>query len=429
MNLRMYQEQMLIDVRVAFGHGHRSVLLQAPTGSGKTAVAMAMLSRAQAKGRQSWFLVHRRELLEQAQDAARQWCCNCEVHMVQTLARHLDRYPAPEFVVVDEVHHCRGKLYERILEHCKHSWVVGLTATPCRLDGQGLRDAFECMVQGPSVTELIHLGYLSPFRVYGVVQPDLTATRCSRGDYSPAALAAALDKPLIIGNAVKTYQRVVPAMQAIVFAPSVAMSEHVAQQFREAGIVAEHLDGDTPVSQREIIVSWFRSGLCRVLCNVDLFGEGFDVPSAEVLIELRPTKSLALHLQHVGRVLRPKPGKIAIILDHAGNCTRHGFPDEPIEWTLDGHGKHGGRQECPVRICGKCFLACPAAVRVCPGCGTAHAPTDREVRQAEGELVELQRRERKSTHSLTSLVALGISRGYKNPTYWAKKVMEGRARL
>jgi superfamily II DNA or RNA helicase len=264
------------------------------------------------------------------------------------------------------------------------------------------------------------------------------------GDYAREELAEAADRPSITGCAIDHYQRIAAGLPAVVFCVSIKHSRHVVEQFRAAGIVAQHVDGETPTMERDEAIRRFANGDIQVLSNVDLFGEGFDVPEISCVILLRPTQSLTLFLQSIGRAMRPAPGKDeAIILDHAGNVMRHGLPDDIREWDLRGRKQGAASQECPVKICPGCFLTVPAAVTKCPDCEHVFVNGDggREVAQREGQLEEIdieafrrdqerraERRRQGMARSEEELVAIGESRGYKRPRLWARHVLIARAR-
>jgi superfamily II DNA or RNA helicase len=221
----------------------------------------------------------------------------------------------------------------------------------------------------------------------------------------------------------------------VVFAAGVANSQSIVAQFNAAGIRAEHVDGSMSVVERDAIVERFRRGETLILSNADLFGEGFDVPAIEAVILLRPTKSLSLYLQQVGRALRPMAGKSeAIILDHAGNSLRHGLPDDEREWSLEDRERRAKRDalDTPVRQCTECFYVYRPAPK-CPQCGHAPPVQVREIEQIEGTLAEVKRieprakfREQGRADSLEALIELGRARGYKNPQFWARKVWASR---
>jgi superfamily II DNA or RNA helicase len=449
--LRPYQSRVIDEARAAYRRRQRSVLLCMPTGAGKTVTASTVVHGASNKGNVTWWLVHRRELLSQASQTfhslgiphgtvraghiSNPRAC-VQVASIQTIARRLDQLPEPDLIVFDETHHIGAASWDAIFHRFSDAKVLGLTATPWRLDGQGLGRWYDEMILGPTTAELIEEGNLSPFRLFAPATPDLSGVETVAGDFKKSALARAMDKPQIVGDAIGHYRRLCPGKRAVAFAAGVDNSKHIAAQFNAAGIPAEHVDGAMPAEARDAAVDRFRRGETLVLSNADLFGEGFDVPAIEAAILLRPTKSLSLHLQQVGRALRPQPGKTAIILDHAGNSMIHGLPDDEREWSLDDREKRkrSAPAEVPVRQCTECFFVFRPAPK-CPQCGHVPEIKAREIEVVEGTLQEVrkiesaQRRQQVGrAQSFEELVRLGVERGYKNPSFWARKVMDGRGR-
>lgn len=452
MQLRPYQQQLIDDARLAYRQRHRAVLLCLATGGGKTVTASTVVHGAAGRGNVTWWLVHRRELLSQASQTFHAmgiphgtvqagYVSNpnaaVQVASIQTIVRRLDQLPPPDLIVFDEAHHLGSKSWQAVFERYPTARVLGLTATPWRLDGQGMGRWFTHMVEGPSTAELIDMGNLSPFRLFAPATPDLTGVGTAAGDYKRGALAMAMDRPHIVGDAIGHYQRLCAGKRAVAFAAGVENSRNIAAQFLSAGIPAEHVDGTMSVEARDAAVARFRRGETLILSNADLFGEGFDVPAIEAAILLRPTKSLSLHLQQVGRALRPADGKVeAIILDHAGNSITHGLPDDPRDWTLEDREKRKRAAPCEVTVrqCEECFFVYRPAAR-CPQCGHAPAAKVREVEVVEGTLEEVKRvqqqekrREVGLARSMDELIRIGVERGYKNPAFWASKVMAGRGR-
>lgn len=453
--LRPYQSAAIEQAREAYRAGHRAVLFQLPTGGGKTVTASTVVHGAASRGKGTWWLTHRRELAEQASQTfhglgiphgtvqagyVSDPHALVQVASIQTIVRRLRDLAEPDLLVFDEAHHIGAASWEMIFNAFPRARILGLTATPWRLDGQGLGKWFAHMIAGPTVAELIEAGSLSPYRLFAPATPDLSDVKTAAGDYQRGALAKAMDKPSIVGDAIGHYRRLCPGQRAVAFAAGVENSKHIVAQFLEAGIPAEHVDGSMTNEARDAAVERFRRGETLVLSNADLFGEGFDVPAIEAAILLRPTKSLSLYLQQVGRALRPSPGKAeAIILDHAGNSLRHGLPDDEREWSLDDREKRPRRDptDVPVRQCSECFFVFRPAPK-CPQCGHVLPIAKRELEVVEGALEEVTRakaqaaierkREQAQCNTLDDLIALGAARGYKNPSYWAHNVWQSRQR-
>lgn len=448
--LRPYQQQIIDETRKAFDH-HKSVLIQAPTGSGKTATTAEMLRLASLKGKRSWFIVHRRELVKQSVLAFHNIGLKVgvvaagfheakkmpiQVCSIQTLIRRHERLPKPDFIVWDECAHIAAKSWATMYRHYLSCYHVGLTATPWRMDGSGLNDFFGTMVRGPEVSWLIDNGYLSKYRLFAPAQVKTDGIHTKMGDFVKSELAMAADKPSITGDAIKHYEKLCHGKRAIAFCVSVEHSKHVVDQFNAAGITAEHVDGETESTQRDAAINRFREGKTLILSNVELFGEGFDVPCLDAVIMLRPTQSLALYLQQIGRGLRTFQGKdTAYVIDHAGNAMRHGLPDDTREWSLKGLDvKKSDKEKSPsVRVCKQCFRALRSTEKVCP-CGYEFEIKYRKVDEQKGELQEVdivaarrvQKMEQGKASTLEQLTELGKRRGYRRPFLWAQWVLRAR---
>ncbi len=448
--LRPYQQALINGGREAYRQGKRSVLFNLPTGGGKTVTASTIVHGAAQKRNVVWWLCHRRELVSQASATfyamgiphgvvqgghATDPQALVQVGSIQTVANRVSQLPEPALIVFDECHHIGAASWDALFHRFPRAKILGLSATPWRLDGQGLGRWFEHMVTGPSVADLIAGGSLSPYRLFAPAMPDLSGVGTAAGDFKRDALSAAMDKPQIVGDAIGHYNRLCPGKRAVAFAAGVDNSKRIAAQFLAAGIPAEHVDGSMSAEARDAAVERFKAGQTLVLSNADLFGEGFDVPAIEAAILLRPTKSLSLHLQQVGRALRPLPGKTeAIILDHAGNSLRHGLPDDEREWSLEDRERKakGEASEVKVRQCKECFYVYPPA-KACPNCGHVPPVQAREIEQVEGSLAEVRRAEIKAITVATSpreiqtlegLRTLARLRGYKRG--WATHVWNER---
>lgn len=412
-----------------------------------------MLKTAASKGFHSFFICHRRELVAQttrafAQEGLRHGIIAAgfqedrrhlvQIASVQTLARRFLRYRQPRLIVWDECHHLAAGSWKKLFESFPNAFHIGLSATPERLDGQGLSQFFKEMIHGPSVEWLIENKFLADYRLYAPGRPDLSKVHTRMGDFVQAETASILDRPSITGDVIAHYRRFCEGKRAVVFCVSVAHSRHVVDQFTAAGIPAAHVDGETPQEERDAKIRGFREGHIKLLSNVELFGEGFDVPTIESAILLRPTQSLGLYLQQVGRALRPADGKThAIILDHVGNCERHGLPDEARTWSLIGDESRRAKKasgESSVRVCPKCFAAQFSGRPQCAYCSFIFESKPREIEEKEGELSEIDKeairrqrvREQGTAPDRNALVELAKKRGYKNPWGWAHHVLQAR---
>lgn len=439
--------------REHFKSGVRSVLCQLSTGGGKTLLTANMLSIASNKGMTCWFIVHRRELVKQTITAfsnigikrfgvvsagfMEAKAMPIQICSIQTLIRRYSRLKAPNFIAWDECHHVSAGSWAEVYKAFPKAFHIGLTATPKRLDGTGLNKFFGAMVSGPPMASLIEDGYLVPYKLFAPSGINVSGIHTQMGDYVKSELSKVVDRPSITGDAIKHYIKHASGKRAVVFCVSVEHSKHVVSQFNNAGIPALHVDGETPTEERDNAIRRFKDGEIKVLSNVELFGEGFDLPSLEVAILLRPTQSLGLYLQQVGRALRPSDGKThAIILDHAGNCERHGLPDEEREWLLEGTEKRRGASvnSVSVKVCKKCLAAHASWVETCKFCGFTFAVNSRPIEEKEGELVEVDpeviRKQRLQAQgkckTKEDLVAEGKRRGYKHAERWAHNVWQAR---
>lgn len=451
LHLRDYQQEGVNALRQRFRAGDRNVLYQLPTGGGKTVVFSYITEGASRRGNRVLILVHRQELIRQtsaslddigvphgiiAPGFTPSWD-NIQVASVQTLVRRLHKIHPPNLIISDECHHAGAASWGKIFNHFSAANILGVTATPVRLDGKGLgRDSggvFDSMVNGPAVSTLIDRGFLATPKIYAPpVGADLSNLRKKYGEFVGAETAAALDKPVITGCAVGHYKKLAHGVPAIAFCASVAHAEHVAEQFRAAGYQAASIDGTMHDNDRKRRIRDLGNGGLHVLTSCDIISEGTDIPIVGAAILLRPTASLGLYLQQVGRALRMYEGKTqAIILDHVGNVMRHGLPDEDREWTLEGE-RQGGKAkpkepELKVKQCEKCY-AVHVAAPVCPTCGYVYEVVAREIPQADGELQEIsskrfeeieeqrarmfRRREEGQCRTLEEFQALAAERGY-----------------
>ena len=417
---------------------HRRVLLTAPTGSGKGVLISFMMKEAAARGLRSWLVCHRRELLDQLSAGLHEVgvphgiiaagrdgsTAPIQIASVATLTRRLDKLQPPALLVLDEAHHAVARTWRRIMEHCAKSWVVGLTATPVRTSGEGLDDLFDALVLGPTVPELIQAGHLSRYRLIGPPAPlDLSGVRVRHGDYVTAELEEAVDKNAVVGDAVEHYRKYVAPQSCLAFCVSRKHARHVEEAYRAAGINARYVGGDTPADERQQAVRDFKSGKLPVITSVEIFSEGVDSPGLRAVQLLRPTRSLGLFLQQVGRGLRVEPGKReCVVLDHCGLSYRFGLVADIRSWTLAGRVKKAKDEPIPqLRHCEKCFAIFGGWASVCPACGAVLPVQSRMPEQKEGELAELdvemirraRAREEGKAHGLEALVRLALERGYK----------------
>jgi superfamily II DNA or RNA helicase len=405
MQLRPYQEALVAQVRFQYQLGHSSVLAVLPTGGGKTVIFSHIAQSAARKGNRVCILVHRAELLDQASRslAAMDVPHGCiranrkmdlthsvQVASVQTLARRLHLIP-PDFfqlLVVDEAHHTNAGTWRNVVQHFNAAKLLGVTATPIRGDGRGLGEWYQSMVLGPSSQQLTEAGFLASAKVLAPPGFDASGLRKRMGDFDQKQAAQRVNT--IMGDCVGHYRKHLPDQTAIAFCCSVAHAEAVADLFKSAGIAAASIDGTMSNDCRQDLLQRLGSGKIKVLASCALIGEGVDVPSVGGCILLRPTESVGLHLQMIGRCLRPLDGKRAVVLDHVGNTLRLGHHLEERNWSLDGIKKRDGNAAPSVKVCPVCFATSPSAAQACEECGSIFpAPERHELKQVDGELVEM----------------------------------------
>jgi superfamily II DNA or RNA helicase len=309
-------------------------------------------------------------------------------------------------VVVDEAHRSAAGEYAALVERYANSVVIGLTATPTRGDGRGLGDIYQSIVQSVPVTKLVEDEYLVPVRAFAPYVPDLKGVSTSGGEYNAKQLGKRLGKVELVGDIVAHWKKHAYGKRTICFAPLCQVSRHIVEQFRNAGIRAEHLDGRMEIEEREAILARHQSGETTILCNVAVLCEGYDDPAVECIILYRPTLRLGSFLQMAGRVLRPSEGKDhALLLDHAGAVLRHGWPDEDREWVLEETKKQKDVEEDAERegkrrsrhLCPDCHCLFYGRMD-CPNCGRVLRPFDRPSDKAKaGILTEVDRKKAQMT--------------------------------
>lgn len=457
LTLRQFQANLITSARKAL-RVFRRVLIQAPTGAGKTVIATFIAASVNKKGKRLYFICHRQELiLQTAKTFAKNGLsvsyiangysynpmCKIQICSIDTLKNRYKKLPPPDMCVWDECHHMGALGWSKVMDYYDKAFHIGLTATPHRLDGKGLRQWFDDIIIEISVAELIELGYLSDYIMYAPSKPDFSQVHTTMGDYNKTEVAAIMDTPHLTGDIIKHWKEKANGMKTVVFAINVNHSKHIVELFNAAGVKAIHLDGDTPRGERREACLKFAQGEYDVVSNVALFGEGFDLSAQtdidvtiECVISARPTQSLSLWLQMCGRALRKKDYK-AIILDHAGNLDAHGFPCDDRDWSLEGNPKQGKRKndeaDIGIKECPECHASHKPGP-VCPNCGFVYKVVNTEILHIDGELEERTRGEIKrdnnfeqvSAGTIVDLIALGKKRGYKNPSKWASHVYTAR---
>ena len=425
MILRPYQAELFDQARRAFRAGHRRICVVLPTGGGKSAIIGHAVQQATARGLRVYVVAHRRRLVQQLTATVTAWGApDTLVRSVQSI--RCAALPPPDLLIVDEAHHLvAGNQWGRLIDAWPDAFLLGLTATPARLDGVGLGHGhggyFQQLVIGPDARWLTDHGFLAPARVFSWPGPSLTGIRTRMGDLDLQQAEQAMAG--LMGDAVTEYQRHLAGQTAIANCCSVAHAEAVAAAFRADGIPAAALTGTVSRQEQDRLFADLACGTLKVLCQCEIVSEGVDLPSVAGALMLRPTQSTVVWLQQLGRALRPAPGKAAaIILDHAGNARRPGLglPTDPRDWTMEGRKRRKGDPVPPVRSCPACYCCVPASVSECPECGHIWQVQIRELKRLEGSLSEIAQeairwhrvKEERSCLSLEEWEALGRARGY-----------------
>jgi len=406
--LRPHQTNAIELLRQSFRSGHRTPLLQAPTGAGKTLISIDIIKSALAKGKRVMFVVDRVSLIDQTSSEfdkhglphgviqADHWRVNNEplqLASTQTITRRR-RKPDVDVIIVDECH----SLYKSFVKLMMETWsalpFIGLSATPFT---KGLGNIYDDLLVVETTSSLIDKGYLCDYVAYGA-PIDLKGIKTVAGDYNQKELAKRVNTKHIVGDVVSTWFKFGYDRQTVCFAVSVAHSEAIADEFRANGISAAHIDAFTNPDERYDIMQAHNNGDIRVLCNVGITTKGWDSPNTTCLILARPTKSLMLYIQMVGRVLRVSDCRSdAIILDHGANIERLGFPTDQLpEYLCNGDKdsqvkKKKDEEEKAEKLptaCEKCtFLSTQFT---CPSCGHT-PPVAPNVKAVNGELKVMKR--------------------------------------
>lgn len=439
--LRDYQQELFDKTSLALRQGYRRPLVCAPCGAGKSYLFAEMARKTEGE---VLVLVHRNELKQQHIELLKKLGIeNTRVETYQTEHKRLGNYPVPRLLIVDEAHLSRSNSWQKIIEYY-NTFTVGMSASPVRLDNRPLGDIYDVLIEGVDTKWLIKNKRLAPYEYYAPTMVDTSGLRVVAGDYVVSDLDRLMNERAIYGNIIESYRKFAEGERTIAYCVSVRHAMQTAETFNSAGIRSASLSANTPARERSRIMDDFRSGKITVLCNCTLLSEGISIDEISCVMLLRPTESVALGIQQMMRCMRYLPGKTAKIIDCVGNYTRVGLPDEKREWRLDKPTRK--RELCDkngdffIRCCPECFLTFKTAP-VCPYCGAEYPLHPREI-EAHQE-IELQRitaeenariaeakkqsrAEQGRAQTFEELVKLGRQRGYKNPAFWAAKIIRGR---
>lgn len=450
--LRPYQTDAIEKIRQAIREGHKRIMLQAPTGAGKTAIAASIVRSTYEKGKKAYFICDRIELIEQAVDRFDAediplGVCQADhdrtdrthriqVASIQTMVR---RKTLPADLYIQDEAHTMFKAHIKLMEENPDAIWIGLSATPW---AKGLGKHFSKLIIVSTPKKLIEEGFLVPITVYGPSMPDLSRVKIVAGDYDEGQLADATNKPKLVGDIVQTWLKLAAGRQTLAFAVNIAHSMAIVEEFTRCGVAALHLDCYAKPEEREEAIRALKEGRIQVLSSVDLLTKGFDYPGASCAILGRPTKSLMVYVQQVGRVLRIAQGKdSALVLDHAGNTARHGFVTDDMPTELDDGKKKEAKpkdlkkEEKLPKPCSSCSFM--KTSHKCPKCGFAPSTQPKGIEHEEGELALLAGKASKATkkagytaeqkaHIYAQLLGYAKSKGYKDGwAYFKAKEMCG----
>lgn len=426
--LREYQQNLVNKARKSYLEGFQAPCIVAPCGAGKSVIIAEIARMTAENDKHILFLVHRRELLEQIKETFETVgvdLTNINFGMVQTIVRRLEKIQKPDLIITDENHHGLANSYRKIYDYFNDVKRLGFTATPIRLNGSGLGDVNDVLIEEVDAKWLIENNFLSPYKYYA---PKLIKTENLKLNRLKEFSNASIDKEMknmIYGDVINHYKQLADGEQAIAYCHSIEASKRTAEAFNQSGIKAAHIDGNTPKIKRDTIIQSFRNKEIQILSNVDLIGEGFDVPDCSTVIMLRPTQSLSLFIQQAMRGMRYQPNKTSIIIDHVDNVSKHGLPDMERQWSLKGKKKNE-KAETTIRQCEMCFAAYdPKQSDCCPLCGfkpeikiqesdlEVDSSTTLEEVDKETFTITLNFKEPKDCKSMKELYELAEHRGYK----------------
>jgi len=443
--LRKYQTEAVKLVREKLIQKYKRILLVLPTGSGKTHTIGDIASKTIENGHKVLALMHRRQLVEQMVDRFAD--CNvyagmimsgmdselskpCQIGTIQTYSRRINLCDIEDneffidasVIFIDEAHHALSKTYQKVLGLYPDKIVIGVTATPCLSSGVGMGEYFDAIVQPIGICELMEDGFLVKGEYYGPSTPDLSKIKTRMGDYEKKELGKTMNTPKLVGDVVSNWGNIAGGLQTMVFAVDVKHSKALVDEFIRYGVTAEHLDAYSEDDEREATISRFRNGDTQVICNVGLYTEGADIPEIQCIDLARPTKSLGLHLQMIGRGARPYTGKEKfIVIDHGGNVERLGFYEDDIEWGLSGKEqsykqKKPRKKEAHLFTCEYCSTIFSG--KRCPMCMHEIEDWGRKVETMDAELINLKKPKQKKyttaekTKWFSMLFQYGMDKGY-----------------
>ena len=439
MSLRPRQIKAIEDIVTAYRRGFKAPILRAPTGFGKTHTAATIIRQSLAKGNRVWFLAHLDSILNatarklDADGIPYGWIASglpVQICSILTLVRRLDQHEPPGLILVDESHLAVADSYQEIFKWTKAgpkywqkggAYLLHLTGTPQRLDGRGMGEVADTIIETCSTQELIDEKLLVPVRYFEPI---------AMGDDG---------KPALVGDPLSHYMKHAHGRPGVGFCVSNIEAEKNAQIFKEAGYKTLAINGDSDPVMRDFAERGLQSGKLDIVFNCKLWVAGVDVPAISCIIDMRPTESLVTYLQGLGRGLRTDDGKEDLVyLDCVGNKERHGNPTAERVWTLQSAAQGSGKlkSEVPVKSCPTCFATVASIASTC-ACGHVFEVKPRNIQKIDGELVEsvaeaikakkIERQKQGRAQTLEDLIRIGRARGMKRPELWGKYVLRARA--
>jgi len=353
-----FQEQVIKEVFASYRRGNRHILVQAPTGSGKSHIIKYLADNAKTRCE---VITHRKELKKMLENKV-----NVRVHMVETFKRRDLEYP--DLMLIDEAH---LSLFDKVIDNAPDSCnIIGFTATPLRTGKQRpLGDFYQDMVKAPSTERLIEMGFLVPTINYGYEAIDWSKAKKTAGDYDLGYQSEMFEKRRVYEGVAKNYLRITPNTKAMVFTPDIESSRKLARHLQNQGLPARCVDSQMQKTLIEENTEWFKQSKNGILVNCSLLTTGFDCPDVETIILYRATISRALYNQMIGRGTRTHSGKThCTVLDFGENIKRFGFWEDDYDWSLYKRAKTKNALP-PVRLCPKCDRMSKLQDKACRHCG------------------------------------------------------------
>lgn len=428
--LRDYQQEVYDEIRDKL-HIYNSVCAVLPCRSGKSYIIKEICDNAEKKGSKVLIFAHHRILLNQHGKLIK----NARFETPFTEVHRLGKNINPDLIIIDEAHVSGARSYQKICEYYKCKRVL-FTATAKRLDNKPL--LCDYIINGISADELIKRGFISDYDIFAPkLNIDLSNIKMSGSDFNNEQLGETMCDHKIYGDIIKYYKLLAEGKQALAYCVNIRHAKEVCKLFQDNGYSAAEIDSEMPEKYREALIQKFKDGEIQILCNCNLISEGITLPECDCCMLLRPTQSETLYIQQACRCLTPMPNKRAVIIDYVGNVYTHGMPTEARNYSLTNNTRIRNPSREPdvvVRECGQCLRVYSGNSPICPYCGFNNGKTKKQIeedKKAELERIteihrKQARREVGMARTEAELIALGIKRGYKNPRYWAKTILESR---